>query len=115
MDGQIKDSSTGMQASKIGMISGLSFVVMIIFGAIVGDIVFYTFLNSILFYFVGPSSIFLTLVIGIVIVIISASFISQSNEPSGLLYAAIFLGCMGVPLFGGVEIYRVAKKHNLTR
>jgi len=98
--------------NQSGMISGGVFAGMIIIGGIVGDIILYTYLYNVLG---GVSSFPIIFVLGLILVIIAVFMIRKATKVSGLLYLFIFLGCMGVPLFGGFVLYIVAKRHNLTR
>ena len=97
-------------SNQSGMISGGAFAAMIIIGGIVGDIILYTYLYNVL----GVSNFLIILFLGLILVIIAAFMVQKATKVSGLLYLFIFLGCMGIPLFGGVALYIVAKKHNLT-
>jgi len=97
-------------SNQSGMISGGAFAGMVIIGSIVGDIILYTYLYNAL----GASSFPIIFVLGIILVIIAVYMIQKATKVSGLLYLFIFLGCMGVPLFGGFLLYELAKKYNLT-
>lgn len=98
------------QTSNAGMISGLGFAAMIIIGGIAGDVILYTYLVNLL----GTSGILPILGLGIVLVIIAGFMTNKASRASGLLYMFIFLGCMGVPLFGGITLYVIAKGRKLT-
>jgi len=92
------------------MISGGAFAAMIIIGGIVGDIILYTYLYNVL----GVSSIPIIFVLGLILVIIAGFMIQNTTKVSGLLYLLIFLGCMGIPLFGGLILYTIARIRHLT-
>jgi hypothetical protein len=98
-------------SNQSGMISGGVFAGMIIIGGIVGDIILYTYLYNALG---GVSSFPIIFVLGIILVIIAVFMIQKATKVSRLLYWFIFLGCMGVPLFGGFVLYIVAKLYHLT-
>ena len=86
------------------MISGASFAAMIIFGGILGDVLFYSTLGI---------SIPIILVVGIILVIITGLLIYRNSEQSKLIYILIFLTCMTIPLFGGLVLYLIAKQNGL--
>ena len=92
------------KASERKMISGASFAAMIIFGGILGDVLFYSTLGI---------SIPIILVVGIILVIITGLLIYRNSEQSKLIYILIFLTCMTIPLFGGLVLYLIAKQKGL--
>ncbi|MGC8496060.1 MAG: hypothetical protein ACP5MX_02535 [Candidatus Micrarchaeia archaeon] len=91
------------KASERKMISGASFAAMIIFGGILGNVLFYSTLGI---------SISIILVVGIILVIITG--LLMNSEQSKLIYILIFLTCMTIPLFGGLALYYIAKQNGLT-
>jgi hypothetical protein len=89
------------------MIGGGAFAVMIILGGILGDVVIYTLLFAFLHW--------IAFVIGIALLVISLLMIRRTSEVSGATYVYVLLGCIGLPLLGGIGVYLIAKSLGLTK